>query len=427
MEHRYLQAAGPKRWLSVSLTALLAPALTLGQEPSLEERVEALEERVPGVTPDEEASIKDRVEALEAQLAGEGSTAQASAKDDDPEPSDESGSDKSRNVARQASRAEQPQRQTKPRWPRIDVGGLVEVEGVAGEDFAGEGLSDLLLATVELGAEARINRAISANVLLLFEEDSDEDIEVDEATIDIEPPTRPYSLRAGRFYVPFGVFQTAFIDDTLPLALGETRETAIRAGVGTHGFDLGAWVFKGNTDDDNLGQFGVDASFSHQADGWALDTGVSLINSIADSGSLQEALPNTEDLDDEVLGWNPHARLEAGNWTLTGEYIAALEPFESDELAFDGSGAQPEAWQLEVGYEVPWGLMPVTTAVGWQGTDEALALGLPAQRFLAGVSVEPWQATSLSLQLARDEDYDRGNGGTGHDSETAKVQMAVSF
>jgi hypothetical protein len=38
--------------------------------------------------------------------------------------------------------------------PALDFSGLLEVEAFAGEDFMDNDISDLLLATVELGAEA---------------------------------------------------------------------------------------------------------------------------------------------------------------------------------------------------------------------------------------------------------------------------------
>lgn len=311
--------------------------------------------------------------------------------------------------------------------PTLDFSGLLEVEAFAGEDFMDNDVSDLLLATVELGAEARITRMISANVLLLFEEDTEEDIEVDEATITLEPPQTALQIKAGRFYVPFGAFETAFIDDPLPLEIGETRKTAVRAGVARHGFRFGAWAFKGDTDDDAIGQYGLDAGYRHTGEALTLATGVSAISSIADADVLSEAISAPDDLEDTVAGLNAHAHLEAGDWAVTGEYVSALDAFDAGELAFDGRGAQPGAGQVELAYALDWRGTPVTTAVGLQGTDEALALGLPEERALAGITAEPWRATSISLQLAHDRDYDRGDGGTGEDSNTATVQLAVSF
>lgn len=107
--------------------------------------------------------------------------------------------------------------------------------------------------------------------------------------------------------------------------------------------------------------------------------------------------------------------------------MSAIDAFDAAELAFAGRGAEPGAWQLELAYALDWRGTPVTTAVGLQGTDEALALGLPEERALAGITAEPWRATSISLQLAHDRDYDRDDGGTGEDANTATVQLAVSF
>lgn len=109
------------------------------------------------------------------------------------------------------------------------------------------------------------------------------------------------------------------------------------------------------------------------------------------------------------------------------EYLAATDAFRAGELAFDGGGAEPAAFQLELAYEFAIGQLPATASAGLQGTQEALALGLPEQRLLAGLSVEPWTDTSVSIEWAHDEDYALAEGGTGDSADTLTLQLAAGF
>ncbi len=295
------------------------------------------------------------------------------------------------------------------------------------EAFQGNDFSDVTVATIEPTVQAHFNDTVSAQVRLLFEEDTTEHIEVDRATITVAPPDSPFNLTAGRYYVPFGSYQTAFIDDTLALEIGETRETTLRAGVGANGFDLGVWAFNGDSGDDSVSELGANAGYHHDGAHWAVDIGLGVSSNLADSDVLRVTVIDVDSLDNSVTGLATHARLEAEQWAFTGEYVSALDAFEANELAFDGDGAQPAGWQLEIARELKVMDTPVTAALGWQGTDEALAVGLPAQRWLAGLTVTPWTATDVSLQLPRDRDYDASEGGTGEHAHSATVQLAVSF
>ena len=50
---------------------------------------------------------------------------------------------------------------------------------------------------------------------------------------------------------------------------------------------------------------------------------------------------------EERLIWTGSARLRYGDIAVMGEYLAALDNFQTGELAFDGRGAEPSAWMLE--------------------------------------------------------------------------------
>ncbi len=105
----------------------------------------------------------------------------------------------------------------------VTVSGAVEVELGFGDDFAGKSQSDIALATVVLGVDAKINDRVTGHVALLHEDDGTEPMEVDEGIISIDLENGWY-FNGGRMYVPFGVYESNLVSDPLTLEIGETRE-----------------------------------------------------------------------------------------------------------------------------------------------------------------------------------------------------------
>ena len=68
-----------------------------------------------------------------------------------------------------------------------------------------------------------------------------------------------------------------------------------------------------------------------------------------------------------------------------------------------------------------------TIALGYQGTNEALPLELPEERMLATFSVNVLDNTAVSLEWARDQDYESTEGGTGESADTFTLQLAAAF
>ncbi|SFM39257.1 porin [Ectothiorhodospira mobilis] len=314
-----------------------------------------------------------------------------------------------------------------------DWGGTVELEAGWAEDYAGDSESDLNLATFELALEARLNEWVSTRGVLLYEDEGpDSEVEVDEAVLSmVFPGGSGAYMDAGRQYVPFGRFDTGLVSDPLALELAETRETAAVLGWSGERVYGSVWAFAGDTRDE-LSNGGANAGVLLPLGGGGLDLGVGYLTSLGDSDSLQDLQAENlgpVDLADtsRVGAYNVYATARLGDLTLAGEYVAADEAFESRQLAFDGQGAEPAAWGLEVGYRLEDLARPVTLSAAVQGSDEARALDLPETRYLAGVSVELMDRLGLAFEYAHDEDYDRADGGTGDSGQSAVVQLAAEF
>ena len=314
-------------------------------------------------------------------------------------------------------------------FPAIDFGGVVEVEAYQTSPYVGSDESDIVLATAALGLEAAINEWITAEISTLYEE-NDTPLEIDTASVLLGAEDSLWSLRAGQFYLPFGVYETAMVSDPLTLELGETRETAISAGIGQGGFVAEAYAFNGDLEDESqINSFGATAGYVGTLGAVDLALSAGYINSLGESDGIEETVyDNTGGADiDEVGAWTASATVGFADVVLVGEYLTASDSFEASEMAFSGEGAKPAAWNVEASYGFDLMGKPASAGVGYQGTEESVALGLPERRILAALSVEIFPNTALSFEYAHDEDYGVADGGTGESAGTFLTQLAVVF
>lgn len=284
----------------------------------------------------------------------------------------------------------------------IEFSGLVEVEL-----GSSDGDTDITVATAELGITGNINEKVSAEVVLLHEEDEPaSDFSVDTAIISMAA-TEQLTVIVGQTVVPFGVFETNMISDPLTLELAETGATAIQADYAMGNMSASFYLFNGAQLEDDIDNFGF--SFSYNTDTFAVGGG--LISNMGDTDSIAATI-----IDDEVTGISINGRYTISNITILGEYITALSDFQAGDGDFN-TDAQPSALQMEAAFAMDF----ATIAVGTQLTDEAEDLGLSESRILAAISREVMDNTSLALEVARDEDY------AGDSVNTLTVQLAVVF
>jgi len=317
----------------------------------------------------------------------------------------------------------------------VELSGLVEVEATSAEDFHGNDTSDITLATVEVGLDARISGWSQAHLLLLYEEGEDDHLLVDEGTITFgKLDAFPAFLTVGKMYLPFGSYVTNMISDTLPLELGEINDSAVLAGFQASGFYWSLYAFNGDLsemgENDKIDAWGASLGYAHESDGFSMDVALDWLNNIGDTDGLGDYLEvNTSvgEIDDYVEGLAAHILLGYGPFDFVAEYVRALDEFQVDEMAFAGSGAEPRAWSFEAGMTFDLLDRQTIFSLSYQGTDEAQALSLPEDRYGVAIRMFVLQNTSFSLEYLHDEDYDKSDGGTGNDADAATMQVAVEF
>ena len=316
----------------------------------------------------------------------------------------------------------------------VKVGGTMEVETTSTKTFAGATSSDITLAKVEVYFDAQPHEYLATHVQLLYEDAGSENITLDEAHMTLGNTEKfPLYLRAGKWAQGFGgAFDTAMSTDPLTKNLGETKEAAIAVGVTKGGATLEGYVYNGDTqktgEGNNIDQFGLSASYATTVNGIGFDGGVGYIRNMADSDGLTEGLgTNATAIADYIGGFEAHAAMTIGDFTLRGGYMAALDAFQAGEIAFNGKGAKPKAWVTEASYATKIMDKDTTFALTVQGTKEALALGYPETRVGGAVTVGIFDKVAVTGEYLHDEDYGTADGGTGNSGHTATLKLAAEF
>ena len=201
----------------------------------------------------------------------------------------------------------------------LSYGFLIESEG-SYERGDGESGGDLVLATAEFAVEGQITTNLSFHVGLLWEEDDTEENNLDEAFISLGgTDVMPFYLNAGKFYLPFGRFESAFISDPLTLELAEINKSAVLVGYSNDLFNLSASAFSGSSSGKSTISDGVLALDVTPIE--ALTFGIYWISDLMETDSQVEVLV----LPDRVAGAGGYLSLMLGSFMLNAEVISALD------------------------------------------------------------------------------------------------------
>ena len=308
----------------------------------------------------------------------------------------------------------------------LTFSGAIEVEANYSSDYNNDSSSDLTLATVEFGLDMQAHDWVKGHVLFLYEEDSGDDVVVDEAFVTIgNANATPMYLSAGRMYIPFGNFTTFMISDPLTLEMAEAQETAVQIGYEDHGIHASVYAFNGDTTEGDssstIEQYGAHAGYEVSNDDVQLQCDVSYVSSLFDSDNLTDEFGAAATDGDYVAGLGLHTMVGFSGLTIIGEYVAALE-----DLDVAGDKIDPYTFNVETAYSANLLQHETTFAIAFQGSKD-LAGFLPEERYLASVGFNLYEDTALMLEYAYDEDYSTSDGGTGDNAESVTAQLAYEF
>ncbi|MBL7114531.1 MAG: LbtU family siderophore porin [Kiritimatiellae bacterium] len=304
----------------------------------------------------------------------------------------------------------------------VSVGGLLEVEAFSGED-GGEDVSDVVLATFELGVAVEFEEWIRGEALLLWEEDDTEPVDLDQAMITVgATEAYPWFVTVGKMYVPFGEFATHFVSDPLVLELGETRESAAMVGYehAIGGVRFAAFNGDVSEDSDEADDVVVLLTF-HPVD--ALSVSACWISSLGESDVLEAQLLDIRDaagdgavMGDDVSAFGGFASLHWKSIYIDVEYIGATEAFAAGMLSEEAQ--EPKAWNAEFAVDIE--SHELELAIKVEGSDEFI--GFPDEQYGVALSRRLTDAASLSVEYLHGEFDDEV-----FDRDMVTAQLALEF
>ncbi len=306
---------------------------------------------------------------------------------------------------------------------RVTLSGLIEVEaGYQSVDLltsADSEESDIVLATAQLGIGVEVSETVSGDLIFLYEEEPDSQVEVDEATINFD--NEKYFARVGRQYVPFGAYVSHFISDPMLLDLGETQATAILGGTRFGNAELALFVFNGEADkvgdDDQIDDFGASLTISA---GEMLEIGASYLSDLADSGAeltLDAVTVDERTYTEKAAGWSAYFVASFDPFELSAEVLAAAEELADLGVDFD----EPLAWNVELAMAFN---AETELALRVEGSDEIAAA--PETRYGICLSKAVGENLSLSVEYLHGE-FDEVINAPLDTLDSVSAQLALEF
>jgi len=304
----------------------------------------------------------------------------------------------------------------------ISIDGLLEVEAGYHKDEEGHSSSDITLGKAYLGFSAHVSDWSQARLSFLYEPGTT-DLQVDEAYIQLGQSA--YFIM-GQRYLPFGRFESNLVSDPLTYDMSHTLLPLAQLGFANQGMLGSIYVYGNNTtneENDTLNRYGLQLGMVKDV----FELGISYLSDFGQTEGPAKAIGHLVD-NHQVGGFSAYALTHLGPLNFIGEYLGAVERFQPNSLAFANQGAKPVAWNLETGYQFKIAGKETTLALAYQASQESLAIELPKRRYLGAISVELVdEHTALKLEYLYDQDYRVEEGGTGGDSETITLQLAIEF
>lgn len=236
----------------------------------------------------------------------------------------------------------------------------------------------------------------------------------------------PFYGSFGQFYVPFGTYRSVMVSSTLTQTLGRTKARAIALGFeqqASDSFHGAIYAFRGDSHAasvSNVNNGGINLGYRFERGCFKGRIGGGLIANIADSAGLQvgDGLQSYEQISHRVPAYDARASLSIGTHIdLIGEFIGTTTSFNPNDMSFNGHGATPWAVDTEAAYSFSiLDNRPSAVGIGYQHSDQALALGIPQSRYSLVLNTSLWRNTLQAIEMRHDINYaasDTANGPVG--------------
>ncbi|MBA4696484.1 MAG: LbtU family siderophore porin [Legionella sp.] len=230
----------------------------------------------------------------------------------------------------------------------------------------------------------------------------------------------PYYLTGGQDFIPFGRFSSAMITPPLTAKLGQTASMPLV--IGYQPIDSGPfaafYAFRSNIEGKFEGTPGFDGGYRLKRDNMSAEIGASYMASLADATGFQSTGSGgsqtfggfaSESHGTQAIRTVPavdiYGQLSIDRYKLLAEWVVALRAFNQEDLSFNGKGAQPQAGHLEAGVNFTAFDKTAGIALGYQWSEETLALNLPNRRISGVFDIEWWKNTKQRFEYRHDKDF----------------------
>ncbi len=328
-----------------------------------------------------------------------------------------------------------------PKHALVNLSGVVDVIGNAERSYQGKYRSDINLVNTKIDIAAYINNWATAFLGINYDSNpsSDNASRITNSRLFIEKgflvignlDRSPFYVSLGQMYFPFGDFGSYMISDPLTTFIGETNTRGISFGYhqeGDNAFYANVYGFQGDTSvgtfvpgamsrpsNGKINNFGVNVGHLSQVGHFNADLRAGYIANLADAHGMQNTLSGgfggfglssvTEVLEHPVPGVDLYGQFKYRDYTIKIEGVTATRSFAMPNLSFNGEGATPKAWMVEAAYHFNIFNIPSDAAIGYNGTADALALGLPRTRYLAVLNMNIWRDVLAAFEIRHDINY----------------------
>lgn len=228
--------------------------------------------------------------------------------------------------------------------------------------------------------------------------------------------TRWYST-FGQFYVPFGVYSSVMVSDTLPKLVARTKGRALLVGFAPdndkkNSFFASAYIFRGDSHANSTSRInngGINVGLLFDLGCVTGKIGAGVIGNIADSGGMQlgNGFANYEQIVHRVPAYNLRATIDIGeHFDIIAEYVGATKKYNPNDMSFNNHGAKPSALDIELSYSFTILCdRPSSIGIGYGKSNQALSLGIPLTRTSLVLNTSFWRNTLQSLEFRHDRNY----------------------
>jgi len=262
----------------------------------------------------------------------------------------------------------------------------------------------------------------------------------------------PFYGTIGQMYVPFGQYSSTMISSPLTKLIFRTQARTALIGFQQQNPNSvygSAFAFRGDTHvgaASRINNGGFNLGYRFNEGKFSGNIGGGYLANIADSQGMQNnglgavyvpplnpifggfggvAGTGNEKIVHRVAAWNARALLSFGHtFDLITEYITAASGFSRADLMMDTRGAKPSALNTELAYTFQCFPKPTSISIGYGMSKNALALGMPAQRWSTALNTSLWRNTLQSIEFRRDLNYPKSatSSGSGLVGPTASGQ-----